>query len=154
MLRCTNGIRISYEGAKCNAVGLNQWGNEYIRAECREGTLIMSNRQVRRFRHAAESSWRNQRESDGELVELLTQPKWTNTWLIEKFARWLSGGPAMETAVEANLQSVAMVSAAVASSRSGAPVRVQEHLAEARAAVERNASWSDFQSCFQIARAD
>jgi predicted dehydrogenase len=134
-MQCGNGVRISYEGAKCNAVGLNQWGEEYVRAECERGTLIMANRQIRRFRYAADASWRAQKENDGELIDLLSQPKWTNTWLIEKFARWVGGGPAMETEVEANLQSVAIVSAAVESSRIGRPVRVQEHLAAARAAA-------------------
>jgi hypothetical protein len=68
----------------------------------------------------------------GQEIPLLQQPKWANTWLVDKFVRWLDGGPAMETEVEANLQSVALIFAAVESSRTGAPVQVQEFLAAAR----------------------
>ena len=48
-----------------------------------------------------------------EEVPLRSQPKWSNTWLIEKFVRWLDGGEPMETNVEANLQSVALIFAAI-----------------------------------------
>jgi predicted dehydrogenase len=52
--------------------------------------------------------------------------------LIEKFVRWLEGGPAMETEVQANLQAAALIFAAIESSRTGQPVKVQEFLAKAR----------------------
>ena len=48
--------------------------------------------------------------------------------LLEQFLDWLDGGPAMETNVEDNLKSMALVSAAIQSSRCGRPVRVQEKL--------------------------
>ena len=51
--------------------------------------------------------------------------KWMNTWLIEQFVHWLDGGEAMETNVEDNLQSVAMIFAVIESSRTGQPVKVQ-----------------------------
>jgi hypothetical protein len=50
--------------------------------------------------------------------------------------RWLDGGEPMETSVEANLQSVVRVFAAVESSRTGQPVQVQEFLAQTRREVE------------------
>ena len=59
------------------------------------------------------------------------QPTWGHVWLIEKFVRWLEGGEPMETNVIDNLQSVALVTAAIESSQTGLPVKVQEHLAEA-----------------------
>jgi hypothetical protein len=58
-----------------------------------------------------------------------------NAWLIEKFAGWLDGGPRMETRVEENLQAVAIVFAAIESSRTGRPVRVQDLLAQTREQV-------------------
>lgn len=123
-----NGTRALYEGAKTNAVGLNQWAEEYIRAECEGGTLIMSNRRIERFGYQPTASWRSQREGEGENLPLLEQSKWANTWLIEKFCTWLDGGPPMETNVEDNLQSVAMIFAAIESSRTGQAVEVQEFL--------------------------
>jgi len=129
-----NGVRAFYEGAKTNAVGLNCWGQEYIRAECEGATLILSRRQLERFPYDATRRNATAVEGTGEKVPLLEQPKWANAWLIEKFVRWLEGGEPMETNVEDNLQAVALVFAAIESSRSGGPVKVQEFLAKARAA--------------------
>jgi predicted dehydrogenase len=123
-----NGTRALYEGAKTNAVSLNGWANEYIRAECEGGTLIMSNRHIERFPYDDSQKNRRSREGEGEQVPLLEQPKWANAWLIEKFVHWLDGGEPMETNVEDNLQSVALIFAAIESSRTGMPVKVQEFL--------------------------
>jgi len=123
-----NGTRAFYEGAKTNAVGLNGWANEYIRAECESATLIMSRRRIERFAYDPSRTWANAVEGQGEPIPLLEQPKWANTWLIEKFVRWLDGDEPMETNVEKNLQSVALIFAAVESSRTGMPVKVQEFL--------------------------
>jgi predicted dehydrogenase len=127
-----NGVRASYEGAKTNAVGLNPWGQEYIRAECEAATLIMSRRSVERRRYDASRSWALAAEGAGEPVALIEQPKWANAWLTEQFVHWLDGGAPMETNVEDNLQSVALVFAGIESSRTGMPVKVQEMLASAR----------------------
>jgi predicted dehydrogenase len=130
-----NGTRAFYEGAKTNAVSLNGWGQEYIRAECEGGTLIMGNREIERFVYDPTQKNRRAREGEGEKVPLIEQPKWANAWLIEKFVRWLDGGEPMETNVEDNLQSVALIFAAIESSRTGMPVKVQEFLKQHRAAV-------------------
>ena len=133
-MTCENGKRVFYEGAKTNAVGLNGWSQEYVRAECEQGTLIMNQREIRTLRYGKDYGALC-REEDGELVPLIDQPKWSNAWLIEKYCNWLDGGEAMETNVDANLQSVALIFAAVQSSRTGRPVKVQEFLQEARSRV-------------------
>jgi predicted dehydrogenase len=134
-LHFENGRRAVYEGAKTNAVGLNGWTEEYIRAECEHATLILDHRHIQRF--AVDSTpWTFASQTPGEALPLLQQPKWANTWLIEKFIRWLEGGEPMETNVEDNLQSVALVFAAIESSRTGQPVKVQELLSAARRQVE------------------
>jgi len=135
-MRFFNGTRALYEGAMTNAVGLNWWTQEYIRAECEQATLILSYRRLERFAYDPSRQVINKREGQGEEIPLLEQPKWANTWLIEKFVRWLDGGEPMETNVEDNLQSVALVFAAIESSRTGQPVRVQDFLAQARRQVE------------------
>lgn len=131
-MQCENGRRAFYEGAKTNAVGLNNWGQEYIRAECRDATLILTHGKIERLDYDPDRKQPARREGDGTKVPLLEQPKWANAWLIEKFVRWLDGGEPMETNVEDNLQSVALIFAAGESSRTGRPVNVQEFLAEAR----------------------
>ncbi|HLK60764.1 MAG TPA: Gfo/Idh/MocA family oxidoreductase [Chthonomonadaceae bacterium] len=138
VMQMENGVRASYEGAKTNAVGLNPWGQEYIRAECEQATLILDRRHLERFAYHPEGQWAQGREGEGETIPLRQQPKWANAWLIEKFARWLEGGEPMETHVEANLQSVALVFAAIQSSRTGKPVKVQELLAAALAKQDLN----------------
>ncbi len=132
-MRMENGVRATYEAAKTNAVGLNGWTNEYIRAEREKETLILDRRHIERFAYDPDRTWRAEHEGVGVVVPLIEQKKWANTWLIEKFVRWIEGGPPMETDVESNLQSVAMVFAAIESSRTGAPVNVQRMLASARA---------------------
>jgi predicted dehydrogenase len=125
-----NGRRCLYEGAKTNAIGLNCWGDEYIRAECENATYVMSHGRIERFAYDPARQRTNAREGQGETVALLDQPKWANAWLVEKFCRWLDGGEPMETNVESNLQSVALIFAAIESSRTGTPVKVQDFLAE------------------------
>jgi len=90
-MRCENGTRIFYEGAKTNAAGLNCWGSEYIRAECEQATLILDSRRIECLAYDSQAG--------GQPIALLEQPKWANTWLIEKFVDWLDGGPPMETNV-------------------------------------------------------
>jgi predicted dehydrogenase len=124
------GARAFYEGAKTNAATLNCWGNEYIRAEC-EGATIILDRQAIRLLPFDPARGRGE-TPEGRPVPLLERPKWANTWLIEKFCRWLDGGEPMETNVEDNLQSVALIFAAIESSRTGEPVAVQEFLRQAR----------------------
>lgn len=126
-----NGTRSFYEGAKTNAVGLNGWGEEYFRAETEKATIVLNRRSLEYFSHD-DVSYNTGTEGQGKKIPLLEQPKWANTWLIEKYVRWLDGGEPMETNVEDNLQSIALIFAAIESSRSGQPVKVQELLAKAR----------------------
>ena len=117
-----NGTRATYEGAKTNAATLNCWGQEYIRAECEKATLTLDSQRI------TCREWPSQEPRD---IEHLQQPKWANTWLIEKFVRWLDCHEPMGTNVWDNLQSVALVFSAIESSRTGQPVKVQEFLANA-----------------------
>lgn len=131
VMRYENGSRGFYEGAKTNAITLNGWSHEYIRAECEKATLVLSHREVKKYAYNPEL-WTQNLEERAEEIPLIEQPKWSNTWLIEKFVRWLDGGEPMETNVEGNLQSVALIFAAIESSKTGQPVKVQEFLAKAQ----------------------
>jgi len=133
-MRMENGRRIQWEGAKANAVTLNGWGNDYVRAECRDATLVLDSRELEYFPYEGDDV--HVREGEGTAISLDEQETWSDVWLVEQFVDWLDGGPAMETNVADNLQSVALVEAAMQSSRTDEIVRVQDLLAEARAAVE------------------
>lgn len=132
MMQFENGRRAIFEGACCNAVGLKDWEQETIRAECELGTMVLNARRLERFPYNPATSRVSKVEGDGEEIPLLPGRKWKNTWLVEQFVKWLDGGEAMETNVEANLQSVAMIFAVIESSRSGQPVKVQDLLNQAR----------------------
>jgi predicted dehydrogenase len=133
-LRFANGVRALYEGAKTNAVGLNCWGQEHFRAESEGATLVLDHRRIERFDHDPDRARSSCLLGEGEAVPLLERPRWAHGWLVEQFLDWLDGGEPMPTNVEDNLQSVALIFAAIASSRTGQPVRVQEFLAAARIA--------------------
>ncbi|MBM3932970.1 MAG: Gfo/Idh/MocA family oxidoreductase [SAR202 cluster bacterium] len=124
MMTFENGVRATYEGVNTNAVALNNWNREYIRAECEKATLVLDRRDLTRYRYGGGLA--------PEGLPLLQQLKWKHTWLIEKFVRWLDGGDPMETRVEDNLHSLAMCFAGIESSRTGRPIKVKEFLEAAK----------------------
>lgn len=130
-----NGSRAFFEGASANAVGLKDWEHETIRAECELGTLLLKARRLERFAYNPSTQRVRKFEGQGEPLPLLERTKWKNAWLIEQFAHWLDGGEPMETNVEANLQSVALIFAVIESGRTGQPVKVQDLLNQAREAL-------------------
>jgi predicted dehydrogenase len=131
-MQVEGGARVFYEGATTNAVGLNNWGHEYIRAECEGATLVLDHQQIECFCYDPARAKPDRVAGQGTIIPLRDQKKWANAWLVEQFVRWLDGGAPMETNVEDNLQSVALIFAAVESSRTGQPVPVQDFLARAR----------------------
>jgi predicted dehydrogenase len=139
-MRFRNGSRALYEGAKSNAAGLNGWTEEYIRAECELGTVILDHRRLEHFPYRPTGPWAGAREGSGQQLPLLQRPAWAHEWLIEQFVDWLDGGPPMATNVEANLRSVVMTHAAIESSHSGRQVQVDEVLRRAVEAVRLDQS--------------
>jgi predicted dehydrogenase len=127
MMTFLNGVRGIYEGSSSSAVGLNDWSKEYVRVDCEFGTAILNNREIEIFTRSDLIRQRS-REGQGQKIQLITQPKWLNTWLIEKFCQWLDGGPEMETRVENNLHAAALIFAGIESSRKGETIDVQAYI--------------------------
>jgi predicted dehydrogenase len=127
LMKFLNGVRGVYEGSSSAAVGLNDWMKEYIRVDCEFGTAILNSRDIEIFSRSDLVRQRC-REGQGQKIQLITQAKWLNTWLIEKFCKWLDGGPEMETNVAANLHAAALIFAGIESARSGATVNVQDFM--------------------------
>jgi predicted dehydrogenase len=65
MMHFENGVRAFYEGAKTNAVGINGWGQEYIRAECELGTLVLDRRELYAHRYDSAQMRVARREHEG-----------------------------------------------------------------------------------------
>ena len=118
-----NGVHCLYEGAKANASTMNGWENDYIRAECRDGTLELDRRWLRVLRGGA---WERPLAED---LPLLQQAAWKNPWLAEMFCRWLTGGPAPPSTLDDNLHCTALLFAAIESAHTGQPVDVPAFLA-------------------------
>lgn len=127
MMVFENGVRGIYEGSSSAAVGLNDWMKEYVRVDCEFGTAILNNREIETFSRSQLVRQRC-REGQGQKIQMITQPKWLNHWLIEKFCTWLDGGAEMETHVEANLHAAALIFAGIESARSGQTINVQDYI--------------------------
>lgn len=123
LMEFEDGVRALYEGAKCTAVGLNGWGQEYIRAECENATLVMDHRRIERFVPDNAEPGQSPR---GDEIPLLDRPRWGHRKLIEDFLDWLDGGPPAPTALAAQLHSTALMFAAIESSRRRQVVEVAE----------------------------
>ena len=128
-IEMANGVRCFYEGAKANASTMNGWGNDYLRAECENGTLELDRRWLRVLRGGP---WDRPLAED---LPLLQQPVWTNPWLAELFVDWLRGGPTPPNSLEDNIQCCALLFAAIESARTRRPVDVPEFLARHMAAA-------------------
>jgi len=141
-LRFENDVRATYEGAKTNAQRLNGWSHEYVRAECRDATLVLDGREARAYEHDPDgptiggSLAADERDGErrGEAIDPVGEAddRWSNALLIQRFVEWLDGGPAMATAVEDNLQSMALVEAAIEAGETGEVRDPQAMLAAAR----------------------
>ena len=127
-MRMKNGVRALCEFGLSNAACMNSWGTEYIRAECEKSTLLLNYRRLESFPYDPKGRYGPRREGGGKELRLMRGRKWTNALLIDQFAKWIAGGPKMETNVADNLQSMALVEAAVMSSTQGKPIKVQSLL--------------------------
>jgi predicted dehydrogenase len=122
-LEMENGVKCFYEGAKANASTLNGWGQDYLRAECRDGTLELDHRWLRVLRGGG---WDRPLAED---LPLLARPAWTNAWLAEMFCQWLRGERVDHpTCLDDNLQCAALLFAAIESAHTRQPVAVQDFL--------------------------
>jgi len=132
-----NGTSVSYEASNTSAVTFNGWGDEHVRVDCAEATLLLDGHELRSFPYdaAEEDFLGNTRIEDGELLALEEGEKWGNAWLVERFAEWCEGGEPMETNARDNLQAMATVFAAIESDDTGEAVDVQSMLADAEAAA-------------------
>jgi hypothetical protein len=129
-----NGVRAVYEGAKSTAVGLNSWGQEYIRAECELATIVLDRRRIERYA-LAPTQLPTTARPDGVEVALLERPSWAHAVVIGDFLDWLDGGDPAPTSVAANLHSTAVMFAAIESSRRRQVVDVAALLGEVAAEV-------------------
>ncbi len=120
LMKMSNGVHTFYEGNSSAAGITNCWHNEYYRAEFEEGSVeVWGTDQVAITRV-------------GQDHETYRAP--TLTWdnhqhLFAEFLDWLDGGPPSATRIQDNIQSFAMVIAAVQTTTDGQPKQISELIA-------------------------
>jgi len=126
MARMQNDLRAQYEG-NCLEVGWqNSWHQEYYRLEGEEGALVLDrDGTVRLLQHSA-----GQGLSTQELTPVRERYE-GHLSVVDQFLTWMEGGPAPETVLQDNIQSAAMLFAAIDASRTGQTVDVQAKASEA-----------------------
>ena len=119
LMRMDNGVHTAYEGNSSAAGITSCWQREYYRLEFEEGTVeIGGGDEVRIYRVGRE-------------VEVYAAPamEWAgHDYLFKEFVDWLEGGAASATRIEDNLQSFALVIAAMETTEDGEPKRIAEYL--------------------------
>lgn len=133
-LQLTNGVRATYEGSGTAAGQQHSWYDEYYRVECEEGAVAVGrDHVVRTYRIGGGRGLRT------EEIAPVAAGYERHQAVIDQFLTWLDGGPAPEATLDDNLNSVAMVFAAIEASRTNQTVDVAAMVAAARAAAGRGA---------------
>jgi predicted dehydrogenase len=119
LMRMDNGVHAAYEGNSSAAGITSCWHKEYYRLEFEGGTVeIGAGDEVRITRV-------------GQELEVYQAPALEHTgheYQLQEFVDWLQGGPASATRIEDNLQSFALVIAAMETTEDGSPKRIADYL--------------------------
>jgi len=126
VMRMTNGVHASYEGNGTAAGEQNSWHDEYYRAECEFGAVAVGRDHIVRVH-------RFKRGGSQTTEEVPTvRPAWEgHQALVAQFLDWLDGGPTPPTVIDDNLQTAAMLFAAIEAARLNQSVDVQAMIAAA-----------------------
>lgn len=113
-----NGSRACYEGNCSEGGAENSWHEEYYRAECEKGAVVLDADGVVRVIR------------DGSEVENATPvhaDSHGHQTVIRDFLNWLDGGPEPETSLRDNIKSTAIIFAAIDASRERQTKRVADY---------------------------
>ncbi len=117
LMKMSNGVHTFYEGNSSAAGITNCWHNEYYRAEFEEGTVeVWGTSPVKITQKGQES-------------EVYAAPEVTregHDYLFAEFLDWLDGGPPASTGIQDNIQSFAMVIAAMQTTTDGQPRQISD----------------------------
>ena len=117
----TNGSFASYEGNNLATGKTNSWHGEYYRIECEAGAAVLDRDHVVRIEEWSAAGTRQTREVPP--VKVIWEG---HQAIAAQFLDWLDGGSPPAATLDDNLQSTAMLFAAVRASETGSSVDVQE----------------------------
>ena len=121
LMRMDNGVHTCYEGNSSAAGITNCWHREHYRAEFERGTVEIADGDAVTVHRAGQET---------ETYEAPPVPRPGHDHLLDEFVAWLEGGPPAATRIEDNIQSFAMVIAAMETTLDGRPRRVADYLAD------------------------
>lgn len=126
VMKLTGDAFASYEGS-CTTEGYeNKWHQEYYRAECEEGAVIVDSDTIVKIVRV---------DGEEEVVQQPVEVPEPGRAIVLEFLEYLATGVPSQTALGDNMKSVGMVFAAIKCDETGRPVNVDEMLAEAEESV-------------------
>ncbi|MGM0492307.1 MAG: Gfo/Idh/MocA family protein [Armatimonadota bacterium] len=126
VMKLTDDAYANYEGS-CTTEGYeNKWHQEYYRAECEEGAVVVGSDNIVKILRV---------DGEEEVVQQPVDVPEQGEAIVLEFLEYLGTGVPSQTALEDNMKSVGMVFAAIKCDETGRPVNVNEMLAEAEERV-------------------
>ncbi len=121
LMSMNNGTHTFYEGNSSAAGITNCWHREYYRAEFEQGTVEIAEGHTLTIHRAGHEP------EHYEAPEI----KWEgHDHLFDEFLTWLDGGPPSQTRIEKNIQSFAMVIAAMETTLDGQPKKIADYISD------------------------
>ncbi len=120
VMRMANGVIAHYEGTCSGAGHQNNWHQEYYRAECEHGEIVIDNDRVVRLVVRDHETGAMKTEE----VPLIHPEYEKHNHIIDAHLKWLGGGARPETVLEDNIQSNATLFAAVEASQKNRTINV------------------------------
>ncbi|MBV9469665.1 MAG: Gfo/Idh/MocA family oxidoreductase [Abitibacteriaceae bacterium] len=121
VMQMQGGSFVQYEGSNIASASTNTWHHEYYRVECEDGAAVLDRDDIVRIETRGTNGALQVREVPPE------KPAWEGHQAItQQFLNWLDGGPAPATILQDNLQSNAIMFAAIQASEQGTAVDVQQ----------------------------
>lgn len=121
-LEMENGVHCVVEHSSANASTLNRWGEEFYRAECAYGTLILDKEKL-----TVRSDLGHPNPTYSE-IPLAQDAYWQQSLIVHDFCLWIEGGEEPETSIRDNMYCCAVTFAAIESALTGKEVDVPEFL--------------------------
>ena len=118
---------VQYEFSYSNAASLYSWGHDILRAELRDATIVMTEEEVRIYPYEEN---KGSRTPTYYLADNEPGSAWGNSLLLEKFVKWVEGGEPMETNIQDNIRSFALVHAIIRACKTGKEVDVPAFMKE------------------------
>lgn len=126
VLKMTDGAFATYEGNNLATGKTNSWHSEYYRVECEGGVAVLDKDDVVRIEERGDFGTLKTREVPVE------HSQWQgHTAIGAQFLDWLDGAAEPATVIGDNLQSNAIMHAALEAAETGRTVDVQAKMAEA-----------------------